>query len=284
MDNIVSGVVSLTEQITVSGALANHPDLSTQLSDVLQTCLSSIKETSSSNEEDDDGVGAWAPPAPLPLPSPVKMHLVAPLPTPVYSPRHAILTPPNSKGHSVLLPDFLNNVIFSIVYYGYTMLADPATPWSQLTRHFQLVLTTVGRDQMTMYFASAFDAKVRRQKQLVGWNEMPLFRLGGAGTHYATEAEPCESDAVFKHPARASVYKAITATADAFPSELHDEVEGDWFDFVDLHLFLREKAPKLRTGASGEAGQLSGCTDATAFARGMTLFQTLMPAFPSLTL
>lgn len=276
MDNIVSGVVSVTEQITRSGALASHPDLSRQLSDVLQTCLVSIKENMNSDDEDHDTAGMLSPPVPFPLPSPVKTHLPAslPIPTPIpYSTRHAILTPPNSRGNAVMLPDFINNLIFSIVYYGYTMLADPATPWDHLTRHFQLCLTTIGRERMTLYFSAAFDAKVRRQKHLQGWSEMPFFSLGGAGTHYSTALEDKDNSNELpmkaRYPAKVSTYQTIAATAGAFPSAMYDEVEGDWFDMADLQLFLQEKAPDLRT-AFQTAGDLpAGFTDATIFARGM---------------
>lgn len=272
MDKIVAGVVSLTEQITVSGALADRNDLSNQLTDVLQTCLQSIKETSSSNEDEDGGPDTWEPVAPLPLPSPVKTRLILPFQKPAFSPRHAILTPPNARGHSVLLPDFLNSIIYSILYYGYTLLADPATPWDRLTRHFQLVLTTIGREPMTAYFATAYDAKVRRQKHLITWGDVPLFRLGGASTHYSASPSQHVATAEYRYPDPRPTFETIDATTAAFPRELHAEMEGDWFDFVDLQLFLKEKSVDLRTGASPNAASLSGCTDATAFARGMSAF------------
>ena len=262
-----------------SSDLTSHPDLSRQLSDVLQTCLVSIKENTNSDDDGHDTPGLLAPPVPFPLPSPVKTHLPAPfpIPTPIpYATRHAILTPPNSRGNAVMLPDFINNLIFSIIYYGYTMLADPATPWDQLTRHFQLCLTTIGRERMTLYFSAAFDAKVRRQKHLQGWSDMPFFSLGGAGTHYSTALEDKTNDNELpiraRYPAKPVTHQTIAATAEAFPSAMYDEMEGDWFDMADLQLFLREKAPDLRTAPRTTGDRPAGATDATMFARGKTLY------------
>ncbi|OKO89963.1 hypothetical protein PENSUB_13545, partial [Penicillium subrubescens] len=91
----------------------------------------------------------------------------------------------------------------------------------------------MNRDRLTSYFKAELYAQVNR-KPLDGWEEVPFFRLGRAGTHY-----PDGSAGVFVP--RFQRWGTVEDPLSLVTADLRKQLEGDWFDLQDLEGYLRDK-------------------------------------------
>ncbi|KAJ5681668.1 uncharacterized protein N7477_001608 [Penicillium maclennaniae] len=91
-------------------------------------------------------------------------------------------------------------------------------------------------------------------KPLDGWEEVPFFGLGGAGTHYPGPLTRDEGTGGFvPHYERWATVEDPLSLVDA---DLRKQLEGDWFDLRDLEEYLRDKNVVLVTSVD-ESTKLS---------------------------
>ncbi|KAJ5112739.1 hypothetical protein N7532_000784, partial [Penicillium argentinense] len=113
---------------------------------------------------------------------------------------------------------------------------------------FGLIFSMMNRERLASYFKAELYAQVS-QKPLEGWEEVPLFRLGGAGTHY-----PDGSTGEFVP--RYQRWGTVEDPLSLVTSDLRKQLEGDWFDLQDLKGYLQDKNVLL-VASAGEPTRCS---------------------------
>jgi hypothetical protein len=159
--------------------------------------------------------------------------------TDLYKPNSAALPHPvNSPEVSVTdVSAFIHRLLLEALYQGHLALGDPSISLSQLQRPFGLIFSMMNRERLTSYLKAEMYSQIH-QTPLTGWDEVPFFRLGGAGTHYPHwSSAGRRSTFVAPHHSGGTVEDPLSlATA-----ELRTQLQGDWFDLRDLEWFLRDK-------------------------------------------
>lgn len=192
-----------------------------------------------------------------------------------YSHPHIDLTLPSTGPPIQLLPLELNGAIveapvfvqylrISCLYQGFLMLKNPSVPLNALRRPFRLLLSLVQRETITSFFYNCLYARLNNS-QPDKWNEIPFFRLGGAGTHYREVLSSSENNTEAREPKQQYVPVEHGALS-AFSPGTQEEFEGDWFDIWDLAGYLRSEGISLSTAppTGNTAGRKVNALDFTA--------------------
>lgn len=242
IEKMSSAMLSFSEQLVQSGVLWSQPALTTNLRDTMKIFLSLASGASidegTRTPIDSNQAGDW-PPSP-PQPTAERLSLDGPLHLPlvdsgVYHPKSAALPATvESPGTSTIgVTEFIERLLLEALYQGYLALSSPSFGMDQLQRPFGLIFAMMNRDRLTSYFRAELYAQVNR-KPLDGWEEVPFFRLGRAGTHY-----PDRSAGPFVP--RFQRWGTVEDPLSLVTADLRKQLEGDWFDLQDLEGYLRAK-------------------------------------------
>lgn len=247
LDNMSAAVLSFSEQLVQSGVLGSHSGLTANLRDTMKTFLSLASKASPNDEiqlpDDPTKITDSSPfslPSPIQRPSPnLSFHL--PLDhTGLYQPRSDVLPHTlNSPGVSVVgVSEFIERLHLAALYQGHLALCNQSIGLCQLQRPFGLIFSMMNRDRLASYFKAELYAHVNK-KPLDGWEEVPFFSLGGAGTHYPGPLEQGRS-AGTPFP-RYKRWGTVEDPLSLVTADIREQLEGDWFDLQDLEGFLRDR-------------------------------------------
>lgn len=229
-----------SEQLVQSGVLRSQPALTTSLRDTMKIFLSLASGASLDNETKNPVDSNKAIDSPPSSHQPINKHPSLNIPfhlplvgTGVY--KNAVLPlTVNSPGTSIIeVPEFIERLLLAALYQGHLALSNPAIGLDQLQKPFGLIFSMMNRERLTSYFKAELYAQVS-QKPLDGWEEVPFFRLGGAGTHYPDGS----TDAFVPRYQRWGVVEDPLSLVSA---DLRSQLEGDWLDLQDLEGYLRDK-------------------------------------------
>lgn len=232
-----------------SNALDAHPDLRYRLSEAMQMCKTGALLSNKQPSQAIDNNSA------------LRMHhqnTTAPMLELIISPAPpslmAFFDGDTASKLSGVYPEttdmstfeFMNALQASSIYLGYMVLASPATTNATLSQYFFLPMGLGNRQFLTAYFAARFHAKISRKEMPAKWANFPFLRFGGAGRHFLRDSsEPDLSAPTFS-----------TSSLDWPTMDIADEIvsqqskgkfAGEWFDLMDLELFLQNRKIKLVT-------------------------------------
>ncbi|GFF54001.1 hypothetical protein IFM46972_09916 [Aspergillus udagawae] len=257
IEKMSSAMLSFSEQLVQSGVLRSQSALTTNLRDTVKIFLSLASGASideGTRTPVDSNRATDLPPSP-PQSTTKRLSLDVPLHLPlvdsrVYHPKSAVLpVAVKSPGTSIIdVTEFLERLLLEGLYQGHLALSNPSFGMDQLQRPFGLIFTMMNRDRLTSYFRAELYAQVNR-KPLDGWEEVPFFRLGRAGTHY-----PDGSAGAFVP--RFQRWGTVEDPLSLVTANLRKQLEGDWFDLQDLKGYLRDKNVLLVVSA-GEPTRFS---------------------------
>ncbi|CEJ55190.1 hypothetical protein PMG11_01459 [Penicillium brasilianum] len=242
IEKMSSAMLSFSEQLVQSGVLRSQSALTTNLRDTMKTFLSLASGASideGTRTPVDFNRATDLPPSPpqpttkrLSSDGPLHLYLVD---SRVYHPQRAVQpVAVKSTGTTIIdVTEFIERLLLAALYQGHLALSDPSFSMDQLQRPFGLIFTMMNRDRLTAYFKAEIYAQVNR-KPLDGWEEVPFFRLGRAGTHY-----PDGSTGVFVP--RYQRWGTVEDPLSLVTEDLRKQLEGDWLDLQDLEGYLREK-------------------------------------------
>jgi hypothetical protein len=153
------------------------------------------------------------------------------------------------------LSDFIERLNTEALYQSYLALSNQAIALDQLQRPFGFIFSIMDRESVTSYAKAELDATIN-QKPLEGWERVPLFSLGGAGTHYpGPSSRRTQSQGFPSHSYRR--WGIVQDPLSLVAPDIKEDLEGDWFDLHDLQEFLRDKdlllllpTDELRQGSS----------------------------------
>ncbi|KAJ6104340.1 hypothetical protein N7523_010660, partial [Penicillium sp. IBT 18751x] len=264
MEKMSSAMLSFSENLVQSGVLRSHSALTANLRDTMMTFLSlasasnidderrvsvDFKKTIDSNKVVDvnntvDSLSSQKLTIKRPSPNnPVHLHSVDTALSLSQSDimPHTVNSPGTS---SIEISDFIERLLLAALYQGHLALCNPSIGLDQLQRPFGLIFRMMSRENLTSYFKAKLYAQVSR-KQLDGWEEVPFFRLGGAGNHYPGPLTRDKGTGSFDtHYERWGTVEDPLSLVDA---DLRKQLEGDWFDLRDLEEYLRDKNVLLVT-------------------------------------
>jgi hypothetical protein len=264
MEKMSSAMLSFSEELVRSGVLRGHSAITTNLRDTMKVFLAMASGVVSLDDEkmgvvlvDSDKIIESPPGASQQqeqrrlkwLPRNIPRHL--PLDgTQSSKPTSAI--PPhtaNSAGMAIIeVSAFIQQLLLVVLYQGHLALGDTSIGLDQLQRPFGLIFSMMNREQLKSYFKAELDSQLS-QKPLDGWNEVPFFRLGGAGTHYADGKST--GPFVAHYQSGGTVEDPLSLVG----ADLRTQLEGDWFDLQDLEGYIRDKNVLLVTAAGERANR-----------------------------
>lgn len=255
MEKMSSAMLSFSAQLVQSGVLRSHPALTAKLRDTMKIFLSMASEASlddgtrvpnSSNKTIDSPAALQGPTVNRPAPD-IPLHL--PMDgIEFYNPNSTVMSyTVTSSGISVLeVSGFIDRLLLAALYQGYLALCNPSIGLDQLQRPFGIIFSIMSRERLASYFKAELYAHAS-QKPLDGWEEVPLFRLGGAGTHYPDRS----MGAFVPHYQR---WGTVEDPISLVKEDLRKQLEGDWFDLQDLKGYLQDKNVLLVAPAGEPAG------------------------------
>ncbi|KAF7589404.1 hypothetical protein BBP40_004307 [Aspergillus hancockii] len=155
------------------------------------------------------------------------------------------LDPAASDGFGPNSTSFAGRLRHACAQRGYRFLKDPSISSPNLYRVFGLLMSTMTRDDLIGYFETrlkTLDTRAVFEK----WN-IPMFSIGGAGTHY-----PRTSSSTNTPNGPSSSTRIEEDCIDASPFMSEDE----WFDAKDVEGFLEEHEITLdRPQSASSSGQ-----------------------------
>ncbi|KAJ5936405.1 hypothetical protein N7454_005040 [Penicillium verhagenii] len=246
LDNMSTAVLSFSEQLVRSGVLGPHSGLTLKLRDMMRTFHSLASEASP-----EDGMQHSGKPtkttessqsslqSPINPPSPKLSSNLLNNPDGSYQPegdiqRHSV----SFSGKSIVgVSEFIEKLHLAAIYQGYVALCDQSIGLDRLQRPFGLMFSMMNRECLASYFKAEYNAQLS-QNTLVGWDEVPFFRLGGAGTHYSVPSTQGQSASTQFVPDKR--WGIVEDALFLVPSDVQKQLEGDWFDLQDLEGFLRQ--------------------------------------------
>lgn len=245
VDKVALSMASLGNDLIRSGVLDQHQSIKQRLEETLQTCVSSLQQKQHGEDDDDDM---------RPLHGNTQVFPVPRLPFAHFSPPSDLLLNRATAAKCVLTDveicishvDFLDMLHTSIIYHGYFALASPSVSMTKLRQHFWPALSIMDRQRVAIYFAALFHGKISKQKLDQSGPNMPFFQLGGAGTHYIGEGSFVP--VMPKH--RSPEFPTVVLSAADVPDSIERNFNGDWFDMLDLELFLKERNISFYTGVN----------------------------------
>lgn len=256
MEKMSSAMLSFSEQLVQSGVLRSHSALTAKLRDTMKTFLTmasgpslddEIRASVDSKKTIDSPPGPKQPTIKRPSPN-IPLHL--PLDgTGLYHPNSAVLPyTVNSPAMSIIdVSEFIERLSLASLYQGHLAVSNPSIRLDQLQSHFGFILSVMSRERLTSFFKAELYAQVS-QKPLDGWEEVPFFRLGGAGTHYP-DRNPGSS--------RYQRWDTVEDPLSLVTADLQIQLEGDWFDLQDLEGYIRDKNVLLIVSA----GEPTKCSE-----------------------
>ncbi|KYK58979.1 hypothetical protein DCS_00106 [Drechmeria coniospora] len=244
IDSMSSAIISFTDELTRSGVLVRHAELTSCLRETIQTCLRLVK--ASAGEEEEASERSVTPTGSssvlLALPRAFNALPVAAVDSFLLQRATSGLAATPLAVTDIDFSLLMDRLHLGVVYHGYLALADPSTSLERVRRHFVLLSTVLDRGRMVAFFAAALHAKMssRRLDEDREWEAVPFFRIGGAGSHYS---RPPSSVAVY--PSRAQTWRNVTVPLSLFSADVRKHFEGDWFDMQDLECHLRKRTAQL---------------------------------------
>ncbi|OQD86172.1 hypothetical protein PENANT_c008G00483 [Penicillium antarcticum] len=250
LESMSSTVLSFSEKLVESGVLESYSGLTVSLRDTMKIFLSLASEASpdarprvpdehlQTEEEEESSPSLHLATTTRSLPS---ISLTAPLDhnrshfTSAGVPR----TVNSSATSFIVLSDFIERLNTEALYQSYLALSNQAIGLDQLQRPFGFILSMLDRETVASYAKAELDAIVN-QKPLEGWERVPLFSLGGAGTHYpGPPSLQAQSEGLPSYSYRR--WGIVEEPLALVASDIQKDLEGDWFDLHDLEGFLRDK-------------------------------------------
>ncbi|KAJ5662898.1 hypothetical protein N7507_003629 [Penicillium longicatenatum] len=257
MEKMSSAMLSFSEQLVQSGVLRSHPGLTANLRDTMKIFLSGasgasldneIKVPIDSNKTIDSPSASKEPTIKRPSPD-IPLHLPQNGPESNHVKSAVMPYTATSSGVSIIeVSNFIERLLLTSLYQGYLGLCNPSIGLDQLQRPFGLIFSMMSRERLSSYFKAKLYAQVS-QKPLDGWEEVPLFRLGGVGTHYPDGRTGTFSPV---HQTWGTVEDPLSLVT----ADLRKQLEGDWFDLQDLKGYLRERNVLL-VASAGEPTKYS---------------------------
>lgn len=234
MEKTSSAMLSFSEKLVQSGVLKGHSALTTDLRDtmkVFHTTASGVVALDDDEfrvEQQQPRTLKWLPP----LDDTQLSH------------------PANSARMTIIeVSAFIQQLLLVALYQSHLALRDTSIGMDQLRRPFGLLLSMMNRERLTSYFNAELHSLLS-QKPMDGWDDVPFFRLGGAGTHYANDGKNTgPGPFVARHQSRGTVEDPLSLVG----ADLQTQLEGDWFDLQDLEGYIREKNVLLVTAAGEPA-------------------------------
>lgn len=138
------------------------------------------------------------------------------------------------------VPVFVDHLRIACLYQGFLLLDNPSVPLEALGRPFRLLLSLVTRETITAYFHTCLYARLN-QKQPHHSSRLPSFRPGGAGTHYPEAAASNQAELRSEQHYSSLIQDALSA----FSPEVQKDLDGQWFDLIDLMGFLRAQGTTI---------------------------------------
>ncbi|KAJ5492683.1 hypothetical protein N7539_001429, partial [Penicillium diatomitis] len=242
IERMSSAMLSFSEQLVQSGVLRSHSTLTANLRDTMKIFLTMASGGSLDDEirvpvDSNKTIDSLPASQQLTINRPssnIPFHL--PLDgTKLSHPNSAVLPyTVNSPGMPILeVSAFSKRLLLAALYQGYLALCNPSISLDQLQRPFGLIFSMMNRERLTSYFKAELYAQVS-QKPLDGWEEVPFFRLGGAGTHYPDG----DTGAFIPHYQR---WGTVEDPLSLVTVDSRKQLEGDWFNLQDLEGYLRDK-------------------------------------------
>ncbi|KAL4947238.1 hypothetical protein BDW69DRAFT_178845 [Aspergillus filifer] len=217
-----TSVISFGDDLVRSGALDSHPELLKPLGNTVQACLAlPVLPYSDTDYQMHDLSGSNLR---------QRNKLLTSTSTSTSSSSSTSSPPPETMP----IPEFIDRLHITCSYQAYLITANPSIPQKRLERPFRILLSLMPRSFVASYFKDWLLAKAGH-KTLDHWDHIPLFRVGGAGTHYATQG-----NVYHPFPTMRSgplVEEDVTRFVD-FAVE---DVEDLWFDLGDLQGYLLER-------------------------------------------
>ncbi|EAW14288.1 bZIP transcription factor [Aspergillus clavatus NRRL 1] len=139
----------------------------------------------------------------------------------------------SSKVAALEMSAFIERLHFACLHEGYSVLRDASVELDRLQKPFRFLFRTMDRERITSYFEACLHAKAS-QKRLDEWEDVPYFRIGGAGTHYPGKTPRSSTEVL-------SRCKNIQDPVLQSPQEIGQKLDGEWFDLHDLEGFLHEQ-------------------------------------------
>lgn len=199
-------VILLNDFLAEDSDIISRPHVADRLRETVKICLDSAMYGGESDAE----VGQLQlKNSSLGVQTPTKQPL-CPEDYSKYSHPHIDLTLPNARPRIQPLPLELDGAIvearvfvqylrISCLYQGFLMLKNPSVPLNALRRPFRLLLSLVQRETITSFFHNCLYARLNNN-QPDKWDEIPFFRLGGAGTHYREVLSSSEINTEAREP------------------------------------------------------------------------------------
>lgn len=151
---------------------------------------------------------------------------------------------------TVEAPFFVQHLRITCLYQGFLVLKNQSVPLNALRRPFRLLLSLVTRETITSFFYACLYARLNND-QPDRWNEIPFFKLGGAGTHYPEAFSSSQSETETRGPEQQH-FSLENHALSAFSPEAQEELDGDWFDIWDLAGYLQAERISLSTAPPTE--------------------------------
>ncbi|GKZ47504.1 hypothetical protein AbraIFM66951_010871 [Aspergillus brasiliensis] len=227
VEKMSTAVLSFSDVLVQSGVLASHANLTENLRDTVQTCLTLAREA---NNDSPQEVTTISPPlTDDSLPDFVAHEQHGP---------SAQIVELDESSSSILEPSLPMELRESL-----KLRSRNVPRFFESLEAAEMDLTIMDRKRIASYFQAALNEKESR-KYFEDWEEVPFFSLGGAGTHYARSSLTGKSA---DRPFRPGVRWVSVRSVSHFPQHLQTRLEGDWFDMGDLEGYLREHDVHLLT-------------------------------------
>jgi len=242
IEKMSSVMLSFSDQLVQSDVLRSHSALTANLRDTMKTFLD-LASGANIDEETRTTLDlnrATDSPLSPPQPTTKRLSLDGSLQLPlvdsgVYHPKKTDLSvTATSPGTSIIdVTVFIERLLLTALYQGHLALSNPVFEMDQLQKPFGLIFTMMNRDRLKSYFKAELYAQINR-KPLDGWEEVPFFKLGRAGTHYP-DGNTGASVPRFQR------WGTVEDPLSLVTADLRKQLEGDWFDLQDLEGYLRAK-------------------------------------------
>lgn len=253
-------ISSFGEQLEKSGVVASNANLQFQLLNTVATCKFITKDAGLATEEeqltpstqsDEFPESQAEQPRNSNTSTSVQLHERQRYPSLIPSPLVDIslqdFSSPLGHGSPLLfdnmttttiptvdLPLFIRQLRIACANYAFFSLRDSSNKLDDLRKKFRFLLSILSRENLMSYFEAGLIAKTHPERMLE-WEELPFFRVGGAGTHFLQSSPSLYENqyAVWEDP------------LSELPSDIQGEMDGRWYDIKDLEGFLQERGVRL---------------------------------------
>lgn len=222
-----------------------------QLQTTMQVCLQSVRPSDAAEAQNS---------LPLHQKSPGTTNTSTQHPLP--APRQLIPSHTSCQDPSVPVSIFIEQLHMTCIYHGYFTLSDNSIGLDQLQTPFRLLLEIMDRNLLAAFFEAVLHARLS-QRRLEGWEDVPFFSLGGAGTHNAqSKTRQANTTYTCQYHQPCNI---VNDPLSRFSSDVKEELDGDWLDMQELEQFLYQKAVHLIACPTQPNSALSGKTISVAY-------------------